>query len=141
MMISALGTLHINILTAARIPFAMARDGLFFAFAKRVQPTFRSPSGGLLLVGGVAALLGEARVAGDIQEAHRRWSLEAGDQSDQGQLTLEAADDVHGERVEIVGRHFSIFCPADDIAREIDPSGHGEGGAWHNGTAGVCNDA
>jgi APA family basic amino acid/polyamine antiporter len=57
MMISALGTLHINILTAARIPFAMARDGLFFKFAKRVQPTFRSPSGGLLFVGGVTALL------------------------------------------------------------------------------------
>jgi len=57
MMISALGTLHINILTAARIPSAIARDGLFFAFAKRVQPTFRSPSGGLLLVGGVTAFL------------------------------------------------------------------------------------
>jgi basic amino acid/polyamine antiporter, APA family len=57
MMISALGTLHVNILTAARIPFAMARDGPFFKFAERVQPTFRSPSGGLLLVGGVTALL------------------------------------------------------------------------------------
>ena len=57
MMISALGTLHVNILTAARIPFAMARDGLFFKFAERVQPTFRSPSGGLLLVGAVTALL------------------------------------------------------------------------------------
>jgi amino acid transporter len=57
MMISALGTLHVNILTAARIPFAMARDGLFFKFAERVQPTFRSPSGGLLFVGAVAALL------------------------------------------------------------------------------------
>ena len=57
MMISGLGCLHINILTAARIPFAMARDGLFFRFAKRVQPSFRSPSGGLLFVGGVSALL------------------------------------------------------------------------------------
>jgi len=57
MMISGLGCLHINILAAARIPFAMARDGLFFRFAKRVQPTFRSPSGGLLFVGGVSALL------------------------------------------------------------------------------------
>jgi basic amino acid/polyamine antiporter, APA family len=57
MMISALGTLHINVLTAARIPFAMARDGLFFRFAKRVEPTLRSPSGGLLFVGGVTALL------------------------------------------------------------------------------------
>jgi APA family basic amino acid/polyamine antiporter len=57
MLISALGCLHVTILTAARIPFAMARDGLFFKFAERVQPTFRSPSGGLLLVGGVTALL------------------------------------------------------------------------------------
>jgi basic amino acid/polyamine antiporter, APA family len=57
MMISALGALHVNILTPARIPFAMARDGLFFKFAERVQPTFRTPSGGLLFVGGVTALL------------------------------------------------------------------------------------
>ena len=57
MMISALGCLHVSILAAARIPFAMARDGLFFKFAERVQPTFRSPSGGLLFVGAVAALL------------------------------------------------------------------------------------
>lgn len=57
MMISALGTLHVNILTAARIPFAMARDGLFFRFTHRVHPAFRSPSGGLLLVGGITALL------------------------------------------------------------------------------------
>jgi len=57
MMISALGCLHVSILMAARIPFAMARDGLFFKFAERVQPTSRSPSGGLLFVGAVAALL------------------------------------------------------------------------------------
>jgi APA family basic amino acid/polyamine antiporter len=57
MMISALGCLHVNLLTAARIPFAMARDGLFFQFAQRVQPTFRSPSGGLVFVGGIAALV------------------------------------------------------------------------------------
>ena len=57
MMISGLGTLHVNILTAARIPFAMARDGVFFKFADRVQPTFRSPSGGLLFVGGVSTFL------------------------------------------------------------------------------------
>src|SRR5215469_11646848 len=57
MMISALGTVHVNILTTARIPFAMARDGLFFKFADRVQPTFRSPSGGLLFVGGVSTFM------------------------------------------------------------------------------------
>src|SRR5262250_1160401 len=57
MMISAIGTLHVNLLTTPRIPFAMARDGLFFKFAARVQPTFRSPSGGLLFVGGVSTFL------------------------------------------------------------------------------------
>src|SRR5215472_1976261 len=57
MMISVLGALHIGTLAAARIPLAMARDGLFFRFTKSVQPTFRSPSGGLLFVGGISALL------------------------------------------------------------------------------------
>src|SRR5262252_9226285 len=57
MMISALGCLHVSILAAARIPFAMARDGIFFKFAQRVQPTSGSPSGGLLFVGGIAALM------------------------------------------------------------------------------------
>jgi basic amino acid/polyamine antiporter, APA family len=67
MMISALGCLHANILTAARIPFAMARDGLFFKFAERLHPTFRSPSGGLLFVGGLAALLA---LSGTYQELY-----------------------------------------------------------------------
>jgi basic amino acid/polyamine antiporter, APA family len=35
----------------------MARDGLSFAFAKRVQPSFRSPISGLLFVGGITTLL------------------------------------------------------------------------------------
>jgi APA family basic amino acid/polyamine antiporter len=30
---------------------------MFFKFAERVHPTFRSPSGGLLFVGGISALL------------------------------------------------------------------------------------
>jgi basic amino acid/polyamine antiporter, APA family len=57
MMISALGTLHINILGAARVPFAMARDGLFFRFAAKVQPASRAPAGGLAFIGGAATLL------------------------------------------------------------------------------------
>lgn len=57
MMISVPGELHINILAAARVPFDMARDGLFFKFAKDVQPVSRVPSGGLLFIGGAAALL------------------------------------------------------------------------------------
>jgi APA family basic amino acid/polyamine antiporter len=57
MAISALGALHVVILTGARIPFAMARDGVFFSFAGRVNPRFRTPSGSLLFLGGVGAVL------------------------------------------------------------------------------------
>jgi len=35
----------------------MARDGLFFSFAKRVQPRFHSPSGAVIFQGCVAILL------------------------------------------------------------------------------------
>jgi basic amino acid/polyamine antiporter, APA family len=57
MALSALGALHVVILTGARIPFAMARDRLFFRFTERLHPTFRSPSGALLFLGTIAALL------------------------------------------------------------------------------------
>jgi basic amino acid/polyamine antiporter, APA family len=54
---SALGALHVVILTGARIPYAMARDGVFFQLAKRVHPSFRAPSGALMFLGCVGALL------------------------------------------------------------------------------------
>jgi APA family basic amino acid/polyamine antiporter len=57
MAISALGALHVVVLTGARIPYAMARDGVFFPFAKRIHPSFRTPSGALIFLGAVAALL------------------------------------------------------------------------------------
>ena len=57
MAISALGALHVVILTGARIPFAMARDGVFFRFAARLHPKFRTPSGSLVFLGSIAALL------------------------------------------------------------------------------------
>lgn len=57
MAISALGALHVVVLTGARIPYAMARDGVFFQLAKRVHPSFRTPSGALMFLGFVAALL------------------------------------------------------------------------------------
>ncbi len=57
MAISALGALHVVVLTGARIPYAMARDGVFFPFANRIHPSFRTPSGSLLFLGGLAALL------------------------------------------------------------------------------------
>ena len=57
MAISALGALHVVVLTGARIPYAMARDGVFFPFAKRIHPSFRTPTGALIFLGSVAALL------------------------------------------------------------------------------------
>jgi amino acid transporter len=57
MAISALGALHVVILTGARIPYAMARDGVFFRLAKRVHPSFRTPSGSLMFLGCVGTLL------------------------------------------------------------------------------------
>ena len=57
MIISALGALHANFLVYPRVPFAMARDGYFFAFAKRVQPLYRTPSGAIFFQACVAVLL------------------------------------------------------------------------------------
>lgn len=57
MAISALGALHVVVLTGARIPYAMARDGVFFRFTGRVHPSFRTPSGSLLFLGAIATLL------------------------------------------------------------------------------------
>jgi amino acid transporter len=57
MAIAALGALHVVVLTGARIPYAMARDGAFFPFAARLHATFRTPSGSLIFLGSIAALL------------------------------------------------------------------------------------
>src|SRR5580693_5240859 len=57
MIVSAFGTLHAGFLTGPRIPYAMARDGNFFGFAKRIQPRFHTPSGAIAFQGGVAILL------------------------------------------------------------------------------------
>jgi len=57
MIVSAFGSLHANSLTAPRVPYAMAVDGSFFAFAKRIQPRFHTPSGALIFQGCVAVLL------------------------------------------------------------------------------------
>lgn len=57
MALSAFGALHVVILTGARIPYAMARDRVFFQFAGRVHPSFSSPTGALLFLGTIATLL------------------------------------------------------------------------------------
>ena len=55
--VSAFGSLHANFLTGPRVPYAMARDGYFFAFARRIQPVFHTPDGALIFQGSIAALL------------------------------------------------------------------------------------
>ncbi len=54
---SAMGALHVVIMTGARIPYAMARDGVFFRFAERIHPSFHTPSGALIFLGAIAAVL------------------------------------------------------------------------------------
>jgi len=57
MIVSAFGALHANFLVGPRVPFAMARDGHFFSFAKRIHPAFHTPSGAVIFQGCVASLL------------------------------------------------------------------------------------
>jgi len=57
MAVSALGALHVVVLTGARIPYAMARDGVFFRFAEHLHPSLRTPTGALVFLGSIAALL------------------------------------------------------------------------------------
>lgn len=57
MALSALGALHVVIMTGARIPYAMARDGVFFPFAEHIHPSFHTPSNSLIFLGAVATVL------------------------------------------------------------------------------------
>lgn len=57
MALSALGALHVVIMTGARIPYAMARDRVFFRFVKHLHPRFHTPTGALIFLGLIAALL------------------------------------------------------------------------------------
>jgi APA family basic amino acid/polyamine antiporter len=57
MIVSAFGALHASFLTYPRIPFAMARDGHFFTFTKRIHPAFHTPSGAIIFQGCIAILL------------------------------------------------------------------------------------
>jgi len=56
MVISAIGTLNGSTLTGARVPYAMARDGLFFRGTGRIHPQFRTPGGALLFEFTLASL-------------------------------------------------------------------------------------
>jgi len=57
MIVSAFGSIHAGFLTGPRVPYAMARDGNFFGFARRIQPKFRTPSRALLFQGCMTSAL------------------------------------------------------------------------------------
>ena len=57
MVISALGTLNSSILSGARVPYAMGRDGVFFRFTGVVDPKRHTPGGALVFQAYLASIL------------------------------------------------------------------------------------
>ena len=51
MMTSSFGALHASILATARVPYAMARDGLFFKSLSKISPRTRVPIRSLIALG------------------------------------------------------------------------------------------
>ncbi len=56
-MVSIFAALNGSILSGARVPYAMARDGLFFRPVGRVHPVYRTPGTSILCLGAWSALL------------------------------------------------------------------------------------
>ena len=54
---SALATVHALLMEGARVPYALARTGLFFSITGRIHSRFRSPAGALLFQGTIGALV------------------------------------------------------------------------------------
>lgn len=57
MVISAIGSLNSSVLSGARVPYAMARDGIFFKIADGIHPRFLTPSRALVFQGVLAGLM------------------------------------------------------------------------------------
>jgi APA family basic amino acid/polyamine antiporter len=57
MVISALGSMNSSILSGARVPYAMARDGIFFKIADGIHPQYRTPGRALLFQGVLASVM------------------------------------------------------------------------------------
>src|SRR5579863_7224726 len=56
-MISIFAALNGSLLSGSRVPFAMARDGLFFRSVERIHPVHRTPSVSILVLSAWACLL------------------------------------------------------------------------------------
>jgi len=57
MVISAIGSLNSSVLSGARVPYAMARDGIFFKVADGVHPKYLTPGRALIFQGTLACLM------------------------------------------------------------------------------------
>jgi basic amino acid/polyamine antiporter, APA family len=57
MVISAIGSLNSSVLSGARVPYAMARDGIFFKIADGIHPRFLTPARALIFQGLLASLM------------------------------------------------------------------------------------
>jgi basic amino acid/polyamine antiporter, APA family len=57
MVIAALGSMNSSVLSGARVPYAMARDGLFFRVARGVHPKYRTPGRALIFQCVLASLM------------------------------------------------------------------------------------
>jgi APA family basic amino acid/polyamine antiporter len=57
MAISALGSMNSSILSGARVPYAMARDGIFFRIADGIHPKYRTPARALIFQGVLASIM------------------------------------------------------------------------------------
>jgi APA family basic amino acid/polyamine antiporter len=57
MVISAIGSLNSSTLSGARVPYAMARDRIFFKIADGIHPKFRTPGRALIFQGVLAGLM------------------------------------------------------------------------------------
>ncbi|HEX9232859.1 MAG TPA: amino acid permease, partial [Candidatus Acidoferrum sp.] len=52
-----IGSLNSSVLSGARVPYAMARDGIFFKIADGIHPKFLTPSRALIFQGILAGLM------------------------------------------------------------------------------------
>jgi APA family basic amino acid/polyamine antiporter len=57
MIVSVLGTMNASLLTGSRVPFAMARDGLFFPSIAKVDPERRVPTASVTLISVMGIIL------------------------------------------------------------------------------------
>jgi len=57
LVISALGSMNSSILSGARVPYAMARDRVFFQVADGIHPRYRTPGRALIFQGVLASVM------------------------------------------------------------------------------------